>query len=358
MIRAILVDDENMANTVLSEMLKKHQNVEIVGSYTDPLIALKEIEDTNPDVIFLDIEMGDVNGIEMGESFTNEKPDVYIIFVTAYSDYAIEAFELNAIDYLLKPVLPSRLEKAISRISLKEKKPKDETQSNKMYIQSFGHFSIFNSNKEPKKWRTNKSKELFALLWTHEDEVLDRDYLIEMLFPERDASKANTLFSTTLYQTRKNLSDCLGDACIQQINRGYKFNIEIESDYKTLKTLIASSEYKEDDIDKIKALYKHDFLEFEDYPWKNEISQNIRNNIKIHLFNLLGTLTNTQEHKLLTEEILLFLYQLDRTDDQTVKYIVDFYQSSNQPAKLTVFYQEHIAYLENELDIEIPEYLE
>ena len=101
--KAILVDDEENAIKVLSSLLAAYDDVKIVGSYTKPEAALAEIAKVKPDVIFLDIEMGYIDGLTMADLF-NQQHFVDIIFVTAYAQYAVQAFELNAIDYLLKPV--------------------------------------------------------------------------------------------------------------------------------------------------------------------------------------------------------------------------------------------------------------
>ncbi len=102
--RTILVDDEPIALEMLASLLLSYDDIEIVGSYTDPTIALKEIRNTKPQVIFLDIEMGRMNGLEASEAFISVDDTFEIVFITAYSQYAVDAFEVNAIDYLLKPI--------------------------------------------------------------------------------------------------------------------------------------------------------------------------------------------------------------------------------------------------------------
>ena len=114
--KTILIDDEPMALEVLANLLPAYEDLDIVGRYTNPLDALEKIKITEPDIIFLDIEMGNMNGLELAQVFMAELPKVEIVFVTAYSQYAVDAFELNAIDYLLKPIQEKRLIKAIERL--------------------------------------------------------------------------------------------------------------------------------------------------------------------------------------------------------------------------------------------------
>jgi serine phosphatase RsbU (regulator of sigma subunit) len=113
-IRALLVDDEEPARDRLRTLLDQIEDVEIVGEAFDGPDAVHQIETTQPDLVFLDIEMPGLTGMEVASSLAPPRPR--IIFCTAYDQYAIEAFEQHATDYLLKPVNRSRLEKAVGRV--------------------------------------------------------------------------------------------------------------------------------------------------------------------------------------------------------------------------------------------------
>lgn len=113
-IRAMLVDDEEPARDRLRGLLAQIDDVEIVGEAHDGSDAVRQIETARPDLVFLDIEMPGLTGMEVASSLTPPRPR--IIFCTAYDQYAIEAFEHHATDYLLKPVNRVRLEKAVGRV--------------------------------------------------------------------------------------------------------------------------------------------------------------------------------------------------------------------------------------------------
>lgn len=138
--KAIIIDDEPMAVELLSRMLRPHQDIQIVGSYINPLRALREIKLLRPDVIFLDIEMGEINGLEFAGVLLSEFDSADIVFVTAYSQYAVDAFEVNAIDYLLKPVLEKRLQKTLER--LRGRTGKKAKPSEGLRISCFGKFQV------------------------------------------------------------------------------------------------------------------------------------------------------------------------------------------------------------------------
>lgn len=116
MIRAIIIDDEPSAINVLSILLKKYCNddVEVVATSTSPHDARTLIDQYQPDLVFLDIEMPGMSGIDIIRSIEN--PQFRFVFVTAYDVYAIEAFELSAIDYLLKPIGADKVQRVIHKV--------------------------------------------------------------------------------------------------------------------------------------------------------------------------------------------------------------------------------------------------
>jgi two-component system LytT family response regulator len=113
LIRAFVVDDERLAVQRLSRLLTETGRVVVAGSATDPHEALEALGGTDVDVAFLDIQMPEMTGLELVERLNRDIP---VIFTTAYDRYALEAFAVNSIDYLLKPVEASRLEKALDKL--------------------------------------------------------------------------------------------------------------------------------------------------------------------------------------------------------------------------------------------------
>jgi two-component system LytT family response regulator len=112
-IRTIIIDDEPLARELIRSYLKDYSTFEIIGECINGFEGLKAIQENNPDVIFLDIEMPKVTGLEMLELI--DTPPI-VVFTTAYQEYAIKAFEMNALDYLLKPFTKERFKKSIDKI--------------------------------------------------------------------------------------------------------------------------------------------------------------------------------------------------------------------------------------------------
>lgn len=114
-ITALVVDDEPLARKFVRRMLEKHRSVEIVGECGNGKEAVNAIAEKNPDLVFLDVQMPEMDGFTALETLGAERLP-QIVFVTAYEQYAIRAFEINALDYLLKPFDQPRFDKAMSRV--------------------------------------------------------------------------------------------------------------------------------------------------------------------------------------------------------------------------------------------------
>ena len=114
-LKAVLVDDEQLARDELGYLLEQVGGVEVVGQAGNGIEALTTIERLQPDVVFLDVQMPGLTGFEVARRLIGARAASQIVFVTAYDQHAIEAFEVNAVDYLLKPVDQARLEVAVDR---------------------------------------------------------------------------------------------------------------------------------------------------------------------------------------------------------------------------------------------------
>ena len=128
-LRAVLVDDEQLARDELGYLLGRIGGVEVAGQSGNGVEGLATIDRLKPDLVFLDVQMPGLTGFEVARRMLETGSSSHIIFVTAYDQHAIEAFEVNAVDYLLKPVDPARLEAALERarrrISLERRQESD-----------------------------------------------------------------------------------------------------------------------------------------------------------------------------------------------------------------------------------------
>ncbi len=113
MLKVLLVDDERLARSELKRLLNDYPDVEVIGEAANANEGLEKIESLNPDLVFLDIQMPGKSGFDM---LTELEKAPHVIFVTAFDEYALKAFEVNALDYLMKPVEPKRLSDALIKV--------------------------------------------------------------------------------------------------------------------------------------------------------------------------------------------------------------------------------------------------
>ncbi|MFZ1808034.1 MAG: LytTR family DNA-binding domain-containing protein [Cyclobacteriaceae bacterium] len=116
--RALIVDDERLARKELIKLLEEHPSIEVVGEAMNADEAEQMVNELNPDLLFLDIQMPGRTGFQLLESLDSAP---LVVFTTAYDEFALKAFEVNALDYVLKPIHPERLSEAVQKINEKEK---------------------------------------------------------------------------------------------------------------------------------------------------------------------------------------------------------------------------------------------
>lgn len=130
-LKAIIVDDERLARRELRSLLVEFDEISVIGEAEDLSQTIDLIESLKPDVVFLDIQLRNENGFDLLEKI---EKNFKLIFVTAFDEFAIRAFEINALDYLLKPVNPERLTTAIERLFDEDEEIQEETELRKLEI--------------------------------------------------------------------------------------------------------------------------------------------------------------------------------------------------------------------------------
>ena len=240
--KILLVDDEELQLLRLEGVIKNILPSEEFLMYTNPLKALEETQNTQIDLAFLDIEMPGINGIQLAKKLKSVNPLIKIIFVTAFNDYALEAYKIHASGYITKPVNEGKIKEEIDElekyIPLKE--------NNKIQIKCFGNFEVFH-NGEPLSFKYQKSKEVLAYLVDREGALININELNAVLWEEDHKSYLRNLIAD-IQKTLKAI-DC-SDIFIKKRN-GYAIDInEVDCD---------AYEYKKDNPNAIR-MYRGEYM--------------------------------------------------------------------------------------------------
>ena len=222
-LRAVLVDDEQLARDELGYLLGQVGGVDIIGQAGHGVEALTTIEQLQPDVVFLDIQMPGLSGFEVARRMVENHTASHIIFVTAYDQHAIEAFEVNAVDYLLKPVDPSRLEVAVERVRrrMAAERPLDQVNGNGANVSQADLEKIIQLVSERQSRRDRlaiKVGERFLL-------VQSEEIIYASLADEGITVVTSQHAGTSNYRTLDELQDRLDPTVFWRVHRSHLVNI-------------------------------------------------------------------------------------------------------------------------------------
>ena len=358
MVSVVLVDDEIPALEELQYQLSSFPEINVLGSFTNPAAAFKKITESHPDVVFLDIDMPGENGIEIAEKIYKLSSKIKIVFVTAYQKYAVQAFEVHALDYLLKPIMHEQFIKTMTRIIAGPQERRSQTTSqDKIYIKCFGQFSITKTGrtKEVFKWRTNKSKELFLFLLLHHGRSVAKDELISILFDGVDLKKAYNNLYVSMYYLRKSIEEFGIDRSMLLIKDDY--SVEIRTgicdfiDFLNCRT--ADPQMPEEMIAEYEAIlanYQGAFLEEEDFDWAEAMRGHLSmkyEKTSLLLADICREFTQTNK----AENILQRLLNHEPLSEDAYHKLMDLYIAGNLPERFTKIYKQYEQMMKDELSL-------
>lgn len=240
--RILLVDDEDLQLLRLNNEVKKVLSDAEILSYNSSLDALKDNRNTKIDIAFLDIEMPGLNGIRLAKELKKANPQVNIIFVTAFDNYAMDAYKIHASGYLSKPVKADKIKEEIEALRY----PIELAPKKKIQIKCFGNFEAF-YNGEPIRFSYKKSKEVFAYLVDREGSAININELNAVLWEEDHPSYLRNLIAD-IQQTLKAIG--CDDVFIKRHNECY---IDVE------KVDCDAYEYKKDNPNAVR-MYRGEYM--------------------------------------------------------------------------------------------------
>ncbi|SCP96006.1 response regulator [Anaerobium acetethylicum] len=268
MILIAAVDDERHVLERFERMVSEIEGVKLCGLFETGEELIEYMKCNPLDAVFLDIEMPGGNGMELAVRIQDLNRNIEIIFITAYGQYAVEAFDINALDYILKPLKKERLEKSIERIMDSAKEHEKEENPGKPYIKCFGDFEVIVDG-EVLTWKNSKAREILAFLVYKKGVPVSWEKIADAVWPEYDSEKAQSNFHANTYLLRKRLSEA-GIAGILENARG---NYRIVADkiycdaYQLEERLRTGHMKRKEDMELLDLFRNRGYMEAEGYEW-------------------------------------------------------------------------------------------
>ncbi|WP_040226952.1 response regulator [Bhargavaea cecembensis] len=352
MIRAFLIDDEPLALSLLRRKLEDSGQVEVIGAFTEPESLKDALITSTADAVFADIEMGTVSGLDLAEEIISSFPWVQIVFVTGHSDYAVQAFEIESVDYILKPITARRLEKTLDRLKSNRSQlasAGQEHPASTLNIKVFGDF-VATLNGQPLIFKTSKVKELFAYFILNQNRQVHRDVLIEALWPDHEYKKAKIHLHTCLSYLRKLLKSCGLAGSVSFTNPNYIFNAGAVTPELDMIELSLAGTLPAKEIDTVIHSYTGRLFGQSGYPWADDKAEQYQR----HVILLLDRLVDYYQDRNLSRalEYLQIQQSLDPYLDRNIRNsMLLLAQQGNRPKALQL-YEEYARLLYDDLGVD------
>lgn len=324
MIRTIVVDDEWYNLEEICDFVERTGFMSVESRCQNGIDALREADRVLPQAAFIDIEMPEMDGLTLAEKLLEKYPEMQIVFITGWNQYAVAAFELNALDYIMKPLSKARFQKMAERLKSRVE-PYAPKRGNKVSIHCFGGFEAV-INGQPVIWKRIKAEELFAFLLVNHDTFVLKDIILENLWPEYERAKSLPILQTSVCKIRNIFSGCKDKVKLTYANNRYGlFLSDADCDY--LKVESALTGFQSDVPESFGAvenaceMLSNDLFDGHGYLWSEGCRESLRRKLTPVLRKIADyyhALPDT-EHELETLKLLSQLSPLD--DDAQLLYI-------------------------------------
>ncbi len=355
--RALLIEDEQPTLELMKMVIKKNKNLEIVGKFTNPEEVLENIVSISPDVIFMDIEMPYMNGVDLAREVLKLDENIQIVFVTAYEKYAVGAFQVNAVNYILKPIMEVDLNITVNRL-LKNYSLRKNTSllSKQNQIFSLGNFKVYGYAGSEVRWPTAKVKELFAYFIYRNGEEIDKWKLCDILWPDSPPKKAEHSLHSAIYRLKSALKNAGIEDIVRYENGKYRIKLEkFYCDAWEFESFIKDnpSVGKENVINykRIIDIYKGRMFEDAHYFWAMELNEKFEG---YYLRSMKNLTKFYMKNKLYSngEEYLRKVIKRDPFDEEAHELLMQIYFYLRDKVKLVSHYNSLSALFKEELNIE------
>lgn len=322
------MDDEELALSRLSGLLAELESIELCGAFSTAAAALEYIEENPADVVFLDISMPEMDGMEFANILLNQGSFAKVVFVTGYGEYAVEAFELNAMDYLLKPISRERLAKTVQRLT---KPQRGEEQ--RLSVNCFGGFSVsvYGNSSDVINWRSPKVEELFAFLICKGN--VSRDEIADTLWDGFTPDKAMKNINSTVYYIRRALQQYGLEDCLVTTHRQISMNTKkIYCDLYEFERLQKTAWNTESGLLRLNALYQGELFQGKTYEWSFAKALALEESLILNLLKA-AELRERQEQLEEAEQLYRRILELNPFQEEVCRHLISIYTKNGHKRK-------------------------
>lgn len=368
MLYAITVDDEFPNHFLLKKFLEEKKQMKVLEQFSNPLSVLEKAALLQPDVAFIDIEMPEINGLELAERLQHICPSIQIVFVTAFSHYAVDAFHVNAIDYLLKPIEKSEIKRVLKKLQSNKEQRRivDGALENVIVepcrINTLGCFDVFGPHsKMPIQWMTSKVEELFAYLLLNIGRSVGKEELCDVLWPDTEHENGMMNLYSTVYRLRKTLLKELIPIGVSRNKYGYQIDADgFYLDFKVFEKLTISLETSntsndtESDIEGMIAaalVYKGEFFGVRSYLWSASYGEFINRTYRLLNYRLVNYFlsSNRLDQAVIYLKEMLYYFP---DEEKACIHLMTAYHQLGDIKEIVKCYKTYITYLEDGLNVE------
>ncbi len=207
--KVLVVDDEPAMLLAMKRLLSDIEGVELVGCFRNAETTLAFVRENDVHLAFLDIQIAAEDGLQLARGLQALRADLDIVFTTSHTEYAIHAYDVYPLDYMVKPIARTRLARTIAKAAGRRSSlpPADgDPVLDRLTVQGLGCFEVSSKQAGPVNWISKKSMELFAYLLVNRGRSVSKARLLEDVFPDMPHRNAETYLHTSVYQLRKALS--------------------------------------------------------------------------------------------------------------------------------------------------------
>lgn len=222
MFRVMIVEDEEPILDLMRRWVEQHPMLEVAGTFASAAKALAAFAELQPDAAFLDIEMPRMGGIELAEKLIALDDSLQIVFTTAYPEYALEAFRVSAVDYLLKPVEPEDVERVVARLVRNQsRRIAPALGQEEPTVRCLGTFETRRTDGSLIGWPTRKTEELFAYFLVYANRLTSKWQLTDLLWPDLEEERAIHNLHHSIHRLKKALKEAGITIDLANTNEGY-----------------------------------------------------------------------------------------------------------------------------------------